>query len=531
MHSKNIILYGPPGTGKTYISSQFAVAIVENLPKAEIQAQYPRDAIKNKFRQYQKEGRIAFVTFHQSFSYEDFVEGIKPFKNEKNELYYDVEDGIFKQICYNAAYTLVLTQQRRLIQKAGSPGKSNFDNLYFEFLDYLKRMMKSGSKEIVFETITQKPVYLENINKNDTLAFRYERGSRTYGITKSVLAKIYRNFQDVDQIARMDEGFQKVTGKGNTSLYWAVFNRLKEFEKTRLTTYNYIINHRQFKGQQVSEEQYQQMKRELAHLNYQSLSEADYQKAGNFVLIIDEINRGNIAGILGELITLIEEDKRAGMPEALHTILPYSREHFTVPPNLYIIGTMNTADRSIEALDAALRRRFSFQELLPDSDLLKPSYQENTTPALAAEGKVHYKSRNLKQIEDIALDTLLKVINLRLEKLIDRDHSIGHGYFLPVLKSDQPLQTLKEIFYQQIIPLLQEYFFSDFAKIELVIGKAFFEKQHDRDHTARDFFAETNQDMSLQEEYFLKPVYRIIYLDNKTFKKAIIQIYERKNNA
>ncbi len=525
MDFKNIILYGPPGTGKTYLSSDLAVAIIEKGKAASYQPQ-DRPQRKELFRQYQQEGRIAFVTFHQSFSYEDFVEGIKPFKNEKNELYYDVEDGVFKQICYNATYALWLTQQRRWMAKVAHPGRKNFDILYFEFLDYLKRMMKEGSKEVVFETLTQKTVYLENINKNDTLSFRYDQGRRTYGITKNKLARAYRHFQQSPATPQLSDEFRKDAGNANTSLYWAVCSRLQEFERARNTTYNYIINQRQFQGQPVSEEQYQQMKRDLRHFDFSQLSEEDYQQAGNYVLIIDEINRGNIAGIFGELITLLEDDKRAGRPEALQTILPYSRERFSIPPNLYIIGTMNTADRSIEALDTALRRRFSFRELRPAPDLLqKPSPHL----AMAAEGGATYKGRSKNRPSPgIALDALLEVMNQRLEKLIDRDHTLGHGYFMPVGQASDPLAALKEIFYQQIIPLLQEYFFSDFVKMEMVIGQAFFKKEEtDPATTASSFFAESGMDTALQEEYFMKPVRKIMYLDDEAFKEAILRIYER----
>ena len=167
----------------------------------------------------------------------------------------------------------------------------------------------------------------------------------------------------------------------------------------------------------------------------------------NHVLIIDEINRGNVSQIFGELITLIEPDKRAGMKEALEVTLPYSKEKFSVPPNLYIIGTMNTADRSVEALDTALRRRFSFREIAPKYDLLESRY-----------------------VEGINIGKLLKTINDRIEALLDKDHAIGHSYFLNV---GNDLDTLKDVFFNEIIPLLQEYFYGNFGRIELVLGRGF----------------------------------------------------------
>jgi len=171
-------------------------------------------------------------------------------------------------------------------------------------------------------------------------------------------------------------------------------------------------------------------------------------KQANYVLIIDEINRGNIANIFGELITLIEENKRLGRPEMLKAILPYSKEEFGVPQNLYLIGTMNTADRSVEALDTALRRRFNFEEMAPKYDL---------------------DPLKVEIINGITLWFLLKTINERIEKLLDKDHMIGHSYFLAV----HTLSDLQSVFQNCILPLLQEYFYGDFGKIGLVLGSGF----------------------------------------------------------
>ena len=169
-----------------------------------------------------------------------------------------------------------------------------------------------------------------------------------------------------------------------------------------------------------------------------------------YVLIIDEINRGNVSQIFGELITLIEEDKRLGKNEALEVILPYSKEKFGVPSNLHIIGTMNTADRSVEALDTALRRRFSFVEMMPEYEELK---------------KI--------QFDDFQLGELLKTINSRIEALLDRDHTIGHSYFINIKPNDT--EALKEAFTNKIIPLLQEYFYHDYEKLALILGEGFVE--------------------------------------------------------
>ena len=167
-----------------------------------------------------------------------------------------------------------------------------------------------------------------------------------------------------------------------------------------------------------------------------------------YILIIDEINRGNISKIFGELITLIEEDKRLGEENEITAILPYSREKFNIPSNLYIMGTMNTADRSIALLDVALRRRFKFIELMPE-------YQKT--------------GLNKKKIGGVNLGKLLQRLNEKIEIMIDRDHQIGHSYFLKVKEGSK--ESLEEIWYKDIVPLLQEYFYNDWEKLEQLLGR------------------------------------------------------------
>ena len=176
------------------------------------------------------------------------------------------------------------------------------------------------------------------------------------------------------------------------------------------------------------------------------------------VLIIDEINRGNISRIFGELITLIEDSKRAGADEELSVTLPYSKQEFTVPQNIYIIGTMNSSDRSLTGLDIALRRRFTFIEMPP-----RPEEIKNQDGELL---KIFGKDQNGNDKEVVVAD-LLSVINQRIEVLLDRDHCLGHANFMS-LKEQPTLEHLAHIFKQKIIPQLQEYFFDDWTKINLV---------------------------------------------------------------
>lgn len=341
---QNTILYGPSGTGKTYNSIFYSVGIIEEdknvidiIENENINiSDETKEEIFCKFNVLKKEGQIEFVTFHQSYSYEDFVEGIRPIlknneddKKESNEeekdLKYTLYSGIFKDIC----------------ERAGNP-------------------------------------------KN---------------------------------------------------------------------------------------------------------------KDKNYVLIIDEINRGNISKIFGELITLIEPSKRLGENEELKIRLPYSGKEFGVPKNLYILGTMNTADRSIALLDVALRRRFNFIEMPPRYNLLK---------------SIDNKTIN-NETNKIDLQELLKAINNRIEFLLNKDHLIGHSYFLGI----ETFSDLKEVFKNSIIPLLQEYFYDDFEKIKIVLNI----KDNDKTNFIR------KKEIS---KYFFDNIPE--HLKNKSSKKPIYEINKEAFN-
>ena len=284
----NTILYGPPGTGKTYNAVLYAVSIIEHKSVEEVTEEANKDygTVKSRYDKYLSDGLIAFTTFHQSYGYEDFIEGIKPQADPSTHtIDYPVVDGIFKKFCIGAR--------------------------------------------------------------------------------------------------AMNENHQK----------------------------------------------------------------------SPHVFIIDEINRGNISKIFGELITLIESSKREGAREEISAKLPYSGELFSVPDNVYILGTMNTADRSIALLDTALRRRFDFVEMMPEANVLR----EKGCDKVISGGKEF----------DVA--AALEAMNRRIEVLYDREHTLGHALFMG-LRKDSSLDSLAAIFRNSIIPLLQEYFYEDYEKIQLVLG-------------------------------------------------------------
>lgn len=297
--TKNFILYGPPGTGKTYNVINKAIEIIDKDFYSEISDS--REKILNRYKQLVESGQIEFCTFHQSYGYEEFVEGLKSDGNGN----FVTEDGVLKKIALRASYDALKRDLKRKLQ---------------------------GGAEVNYEE--KKKVVLDNINRENSF-----RDNKKY------------------------------------------------------------------------------------------------------VLIIDEINRGNISKIFGELITLLEEDKRIGTTNHVTVSLPYTKEQFALPSNLYIIGTMNTSDKSIAQIDVALRRRFSFEEMLP-------SYED------------------LEEIDEIDVSKLLETINKRVEFLLDRDHLIGHAYFVRINTLDELIDTVTK----KIIPLLQEYFYGDNEKVGMVLG-------------------------------------------------------------
>ena len=296
---KNMILCGPPGTGKTYNTAVYAVAFCDQRDPKDV-AKQERCLTMLRYHELEKEGRIGFTTFHQSYSYEDFIEGIRP----------NLSDEAAKA----------------------------------------KEMDKTTTPETE--------------SSHTDISYKLEPGT------------------------------------------------------------------------------------------FKTFCENADDSSVPFVFIIDEINRGNISRIFGELLTLIESSKRKGEPDERSAILPYSHDSFSVPSNVYLIGTMNTADRSIALLDTALRRRFSFVEMMPKPDVLKNL-------------KIKFGE---KETDYIDVAELLTAINQRIEVLYDRDHTIGHAYFCGLSPENATFEQFRSVFEKSIFPLLQEYFFEDYEKLQLILG-------------------------------------------------------------
>lgn len=451
----NQILYGPPGTGKTFRTIEEALRIVD---PAFLRAHLDdRAAQKRKFDEYLRAEAVRFVTFHQSFSYEDFVEGIRavPEDSETKGLRFEVVDGIFKSICDSAEVHVTKQAEappsvdHRTIWKM-SLGNTLIDEseIYEECIENGYALLGYGSQ---FDFSGVKSV--ADVQARYAAAGEKLKTS-DYAVTS--VATFILKVKEGDLLVVTDGNFKfRAIGQVTGPYEYAPRNDSEFAQRRRvkwLRVYKPSLPFSRIMDKQFVQRTLYELKagsldkKKLADLLSADKPTPTTGAPSPRVLIIDEINRGNVSRVFGELITLVEDSKRKGSPEALEVLLPYSKTAFSVPKNVYLIGTMNTADRSLTGLDIALRRRFAFVEVGPRPELLDDIV-----------------------VEEIGIGDLLRAINQRIEVLLDRDHCIGHSYFLP-LRADASLPALAAIFHRQILPLLQEYFFEDFGRIRLVLN-------------------------------------------------------------
>jgi len=444
--AKNTILYGPPGTGKTYNTVVYAVAIIENKTLEEVMKEAEQDytAVKLRYDSYKnsKDSQIEFTTFHQSYSYEEFIEGIKPRMEEDSEsqLEYKVAQGVFKSFCDRATISEQVEGRDYGLNDTPAVWKVSLKGTYQN--EVRKECLENGHIRIGWDSYGEE--LPEEIGSGKAVLNAFVNRMRVGDIVLSCYTA-----STIDAVG-------VVTGEYEWHDEYPEYKRLRKV--------NWIA-----KGFEESIVEINNNRNMTLSTVYQmSISVADALKIvkkyteteqpavpsakKNYVFIIDEINRGNISKIFGELITLIETTKRVGEKEEVTALLPYSGQSFGVPNNVYILGTMNTADRSIALMDTALRRRFDFVEMMPNTEVLRKEVD-----SIEVNG------------EELNVADMLNVINKRIEYLYDREHTIGHAFFME-LKENPTIDKLAGIFKTKVIPLLQEYFYEDYGKIQLVLG-------------------------------------------------------------
>jgi len=512
--SLNQILFGPPGTGKTYNVVPYALNIINGFELKDTYSQDEWESLKQQFDDLRDEGRIEFVTFHQSMNYEDFVEGIKPKMDETStetgekteQLQYEIVDGVFKRIADRAAANEKISRQR--------------DN-YMMPSDVLSRIDMVDFGKFRFENWMPGNEVYEYCMSNNCICIPYEIDydfsdcndekqtekilvEKDFGWHEKVGIKTIKHWlkdKDIVFVTSVGKNIVKGIAQINGDYY---YDPESPFSYSHFRRVKWLMTDISIPVESIYTTQFSSYAASLLYrhnVRKEFFKNQDKRENLKYVLIIDEINRGNIAAIFGELITLLEPSKRIGGPEHFKIKLPYSKSDFEVPSNLYIVGTMNTADRSVEALDTALRRRFCFVEMPPLYDF----------PALDYE------------IGGINAFDLLKTINIRIEKLLDKDHLIGHSYFIKNQK-DEPESKLLNAFYKNIIPLLQEYFYGDYGKIGLVLGEGFVNLTERND--SGDVFAEFTTESSA--DYEDKQIYRIIdyRIENQGYKLKMKELPE-----
>ncbi|MBC7458054.1 MAG: AAA family ATPase [Bdellovibrionaceae bacterium] len=449
--SKNTILYGPPGTGKTFNTIRKSLEICgvdKNIIENEA-------AAKKKFDELCDSRQVRFVTFHQSFGYEDFVECLRPHVNEAGAVVFKHKDSVFKEICSDAKEEV----SKPVVEFDFNPDLTNVWKISLG-------NTQDADDDIIYESCMRD----DFITLNYGLGLDFTKCSDRESV-KALLAKADPSIKNTDfnisSVNMFKNDIKKndliIVTKGNFKFRAIgrvvgdyVFNQNSEYQQTRKVEWLLKLENG-LSHESIMRKQFSQMtiywinKKDIKTEVLKDLlsnKKVNFEQRKNFVLIIDEINRGNISKIFGELITLIEEDKRIGSKNAIRAQLPYSNEMFGVPSNVFILGTMNTADRSIALIDLALRRRFDFIEMIPNANVIRS--------AINGTGVT----------EGVDLVKIFNKINDRIEYLCDRDHMLGHAFFLDATSLDK----LREVFLKKVIPLLQEYFTEDWSKIGMVLG-------------------------------------------------------------
>ena len=440
-HALNTILYGPPGTGKTYATTRRSVEICDG------KALQDAAGLRARYGELLEDGRIEFVTFHQSYGYEEFVEGLRPgtAKVQGGGMRLRVEDGVLKRIAERARGVPNVGARRIFKMALGDPkssdGTPHGNALFEECIDNGCVLLEYGGDIDWSDTRNRKEILERWCRERNPTADAYDRDVQAM--------RRFRFGMRPADIVVVSDGNERFRAVGEVTGDYEFHPREDGLHHRRPVRWCWQVHDREgdsvsvFKDGHFTHGPINRLKpANPAGLVRYLQSDAGGQQP--YVLIIDEINRANISKVMGELITLLEGDKREGAVNEVTATLPYSSHRFTLPSNLHILATMNTADRSIALLDTALRRRFHFEELSPEPDLL--------TKAAERTG--------------VDLPRVLRAINGRIEYLVDRDHVIGHAWFM----NAKTRADVNAVMRHKIIPLIAEYFYDDWSKVRAVLG-------------------------------------------------------------
>ncbi|MDH5835320.1 McrB family protein [Luteimonas kalidii] len=426
------ILYGPPGTGKTWRASREAVLAVDpsGYAKALKQAD-PDAAIGRLHTSLVADGRILWITFHPSYSYEDFVEGYRPVVDDSGQLAYRVVDGPFKTLCLRARFETDLQIGEQLKDASGRPAGVVVDK---DAGGWIVRVTPNRADEVASSIDKYVPRYVVNRI--------LEKGfpAQIFSIPgKTILKLADYGIDPTDSDVPPPTGSETATKRQGSVIRKIIAARTGMFSSSDISNSSHV-------GSVV---------RRLAELKKKGPA------AGSpVVIVLDEINRAEPSRVFGELLTLLEADKRQGMPDEKRILLPYSKTLFTVPANVSVIGTMNTVDRSLTALDFAMRRRFEFELVTADSGLVPDNH------------------------DGVDVRSLLDRINTRVSMLLGNGREFGHSFLMERTLAavqeahgwgaapDGKLRSLAHVLRSSIMPTLAEYFHDDLSKIRAIAGEA-----------------------------------------------------------
>lgn len=458
----NVIYYGPPGTGKTFITAARAVELCDGPINGK-----SRDDLMKRYRELVSRKRIGFVTFHQSYSYEDFVEGLRPETPSEEDLD-ETRSGGFTLKPYAGIFRRIaelardnrgpldqvpgFNDKRRVYKMSlGRRGQDESTTLYRSAIDGGYTVLGWGGD---VDWSEEKFSDLEAIRRQ----WREDHPDAPDSDSNILQTNLFRNKIQAGDLIIVADGNSKFRAVGAfVGPYEFVLSESHEYNHRRAVKWLWtndqgrpssLIYGRPFTQSalyQLDPDQIQWPALEQLMTGGGEIRKNE-GRAEPYVLIIDEINRANVSKVFGELITLIEPDKRVDQENGLEVTLPYSQDSFGVPSNLHIVGTMNTADRSIALLDTALRRRFDFIELLPDLTVLD----------------------DVSVRVGIDLSKVLGRLNERIEYLFDREHQIGHAFFIGCAS----FAELNGVMRNKVIPLLAEYFYEDWEKVRSVLAES-----------------------------------------------------------